>query len=80
MAKILQFKARPKPDTRVEEFIEQLEDTKTLFLDKHIDDVFIIATGEDLKCCTSSGVTLEKALKMCRDFIKNYREYTDDEE
>jgi len=77
MGKLIQFKIKPKKDSRIDDFLEELECTKALFLQGDFENIFIIAHGKDSKDCTSSGVTIEKAKEMCIDFIRNSNEYTD---
>ena len=77
MGKLIKLKIKPKGDDKVEDFLEQLEYIRVLFLQGDIDNVFIIATSKDDKICTSSGVNVGEAMDMCRDFINNAKEYLD---
>ena len=77
MGKLIKLKIKPKKDKKVEDFLEQLETAKALFLQGDLDKVIIIASGPDLKCCTSNGIMVLEAKEICRDFIKNSKEYAD---
>ena len=77
MGKLIQFKSKAKEETKVNEFLTELDYTRDMFLAGLIDNVFIIATGDEGKLCTSSGVNIGDAKEMCRDFIRNAKEYID---
>ena len=77
MGKILQFKAKPKNNNKVDNFLEQLEMARVLFLQGDLDKIIIIATGEDLNCCASNGIRTLEAKEICRDFIYDSAKYTD---
>lgn len=82
MARILQFKVRgkkvkQKKDNMVSDFLETLDGIRELFLIGEIDKVIIIATGKDLKCCSSNRLMVSDADEMFRDFLRNPKQYID---
>ncbi|WP_407308758.1 hypothetical protein [Desulfosporosinus sp. SB140] len=64
-------------DKRVTDFLAELSYLRDLFLQGEIENVIVIANGKGDKCCTSSGVNIAEAKEMCRDFIRNTKEYFD---
>lgn len=75
MAKIIQFRQRPKPDT----FVEEIDTFEQLYHQGELEKVLIISICKDgLKCCTSNGLTVEDGVKLCKDFIKNPNDYIDE--
>ncbi|MDQ7094020.1 hypothetical protein REC12_10505 [Desulfosporosinus sp. PR] len=77
MGNVIKFKAKLTRDKRVVDFLAELNYLRELFLQGEIENVIVIANGKGDKCCTSSGVSIDEAKAMCRDFIHNTKEYFD---
>ena len=77
MGKLIKLKKKPKKDTRIGDFLEELEILRTALLEGTLDNIFILAYGKDLKLCSSSRVTVKDSRSMCKDFIDNTKDYLD---
>lgn len=78
MGKLIKFKSKSKNDNKVASLLSELEYTKTVFLNSELGNVFTIINGGEVgRCCTSNGVNIDDAKEMCRDFIRNAKEYID---
>lgn len=77
MGKLIKLKIKPKGDDRIDNFFDQIEMVKELYLQGDIESIFIIAVGDGVKYCTSNGIEIRSAKKICLDFIKNTKEYLD---
>lgn len=77
MAEIVLFKLKPQNDKKTENFLEQLDFIRELYLRGELENVFIMANGKIGKCCTSNGVTVANAKEMCWNFIYHTKEYID---
>ena len=77
MGKLIKLKLKSKGDDRIDNFFDQIEMVKELYLQGVIGSVFIIAVGDGVKYCTSNGIEVRSAKKICLDFIENAKEYLD---
>ena len=78
MGKLIKLKVKHKNNKILEHLLSELEYTETVFLNRELGDVLIIINGGEVgRCCTSNGVNIAKAKDMCRDFIRNSKDYMD---
>ena len=81
MGNIVHFKPKPKikpkSNNSVLDFMELLGLLKELYIEGGIDDIFILVNGCGDKTCAGNGVSVEDAKDMCRDFIRNSKDYMD---
>jgi hypothetical protein len=57
--------------------LRDLEIVKGLVLSGQAEKIFILLQGENVKVCTSNGLTVKEAKNMIMDFTQNYMEYID---
>jgi hypothetical protein len=70
---IKQFVSKNKSKERAT-FLEQLYKIEELYLMGIIDEVIVLARGQD-KCCTSNSLNVKTVKSICYDFVNNTREY-----
>lgn len=74
MGDIIKFNKKNKDISDEQYFSLELEKIKVAYNKGLIDRVIVIADGE-YNCCTSNGITVAEAEKMCREFIENPKKY-----
>ena len=75
MSNVIEFKK--KKGQMPDDFLEQLHDIEQLYLQGFLDRIVIVGQGKEIKVCTSNGIKVKEAKKICNDFCINTKEYVD---